>query len=41
MTVESFRRNLRGVNDKTNFPDDFLSEIFYSIVNVSRRRPLS
>eukprot|EP00955_Chlamydomonas_euryale_P047184 353610-Chlamydomonas_euryale.AAC.1 len=33
MTVESFRRNLRGVNDSEDFPEDFLSEIFYSIVN--------
>lgn len=33
MTVDGFRRNLRGVNDRENFPDEFLNDIFYSIVN--------
>ncbi|GFR51100.1 hypothetical protein Agub_g13429 [Astrephomene gubernaculifera] len=36
MTLESFQRNLRGVNDGADFDRAFLEEIFYSIV----RRPL-
>ena len=34
MSLESFRRNLRGVNDNTDFPVEFLDDIFYSIVKV-------
>ena len=34
MSLESFRRNLRGVNDGADFPVEFLNEIYYSIVKV-------
>ena len=34
MTLESFRRNLRGVNENTDFPVEFLNDIFYSIAKV-------
>ena len=34
MSLESFRRNLRGVNENTDFPIEFLDDIFYSIVKV-------
>ena len=34
MSLESFRRNLRGVNDNTDFPVEFLDDIFYGIVKV-------
>jgi hypothetical protein len=34
MSLESFRRNLRGVNDNSDFPPEFLDEIYYSIVKV-------
>ncbi len=35
MSIDSFRRNLRGVNENTDFPVDFLDEIYYSIVNCA------
>lgn len=35
MSLESFRRNLRGVNDNTDFPVEFLDAIYYSIIKVS------
>ncbi|KAK3067527.1 hypothetical protein LTS18_001055, partial [Coniosporium uncinatum] len=31
MAVEDFAKNLRGVNNKENFPDEYLQEIFDSI----------
>lgn len=34
MSLESFRRNLRGVNENSDFPVEFLDDIFYSIVKV-------
>ena len=34
MTLESFRRNLRGVNENTDFPIEFLNDIYYSIAKV-------
>ncbi len=34
MSLESFRRNLRGVNENTDFPEEFLNEIYYSIIKV-------
>ncbi|EDV25608.1 uncharacterized protein TRIADDRAFT_24514 [Trichoplax adhaerens] len=33
MTVEDFKRNLRGVNNNADFPEDMLEEIFISIKN--------
>ncbi|PNW80894.1 hypothetical protein CHLRE_07g334100v5 [Chlamydomonas reinhardtii] len=37
MTLESFQRNLRGVNDGTDFDKRFLEEIYYSIVKTPLR----
>lgn len=37
MTVDGFRRNLRGVNEGENFPDDMLDDIFNSIVSEEIR----
>lgn len=33
MTFDDFKRNLRGVNNNSDFPDDMLEEIFTSIKN--------
>ena len=35
MTLESFRRNLRGCNDNTDFPPEFLDDIYNSIVSCA------
>lgn len=32
MGLEGFRRNLRGVNEGENFPEELLNDIFASIV---------
>ena len=37
MSLESFRRNLRGVNENTDFPEDFLNDIYYSIIKTVSR----
>ncbi|GIL44250.1 hypothetical protein Vafri_1768 [Volvox africanus] len=37
MTLESFRRNLRGVNDNADFDPQFLEDIFTSIVKTPLR----
>ncbi|KAG2488975.1 hypothetical protein HYH03_012417 [Edaphochlamys debaryana] len=37
MTLESFQRNLRGVNDGADFDKRFLEEIYYSIVKTPLR----
>lgn len=37
MTLESFQRNLRGVNDGVDFEKRFLEEIYYSIVKTALR----
>ena len=31
MTLESYKRNLKGVNDGESFPDKFISKIYFSI----------
>lgn len=37
MTLEAFRRNLRGVNDGQDFPEEFLDGIFNSIMKEQLR----
>ena len=37
MSLESFRRNLRGVNEGADFPAEFLNEIFHSIASIPLR----
>eukprot|EP00798_Chlamydomonas_sp_ICE-L_P006642 gene6642-3299_t len=42
MSLEAFRRNLRGVNEcqisgKSDFPEEFLNDIYYSIIKTPLR----